>query len=49
MTDDVAKAVTEAKRIVKLNKKDKAAVVHAGVGKVQWVSFVIWCFIYLAM
>lgn len=45
MTDDVAKAVREAKRIVKLNKKDKAAVVHAGVGKVQWVSFIIWCFI----
>lgn len=36
VTDDVAKAVTEAKRIVKLNKKDKAAVVHAGVGKVSF-------------
>lgn len=36
VTDDVAKAVREAKRIVKLNKKDKAAVVHAGVGKVSF-------------
>ncbi|KAI8558488.1 hypothetical protein RHMOL_Rhmol04G0097900 [Rhododendron molle] len=36
VTDDVGKAVRDAKRIVKLNKKDKAAVVHAGVGKVSF-------------
>ncbi|KAH7844075.1 hypothetical protein Vadar_023951 [Vaccinium darrowii] len=34
--DDVAKAVRKAKQIVKLNKKDKAAIVHAGVGKVSF-------------
>ena len=43
MTEDVAKVVGEAKRIVKFNKKDKAAVVHAGIGKVsgffQYMAF----------
>ncbi|CAL5394664.1 unnamed protein product [Camellia sinensis] len=36
VTDDVAKAVREAKRLVKFNKKDKAAVVHVGIGKVSY-------------
>ncbi|GFZ12728.1 ribosomal protein L1p/L10e family [Actinidia rufa] len=36
VTEDVAKVVREAKRIVKFNKKDKAAVVHAGIGKVSF-------------
>ncbi|KAL6975937.1 hypothetical protein U1Q18_024732, partial [Sarracenia purpurea var. burkii] len=36
VTDDVSRAVKEAKRIVKFNKKDKAAVVHAGIGKVSF-------------
>lgn len=36
VTDNVAKTVQEAKRVVKINKKDKGAVVHAGIGKVEF-------------
>ncbi|XP_052178404.1 uncharacterized protein LOC127792096 [Diospyros lotus] len=38
VTDNVAKTVKEAKRVVKINKKDKAAVVHAGIGKVSFTE-----------
>ncbi|XAR49535.1 hypothetical protein NMG60_11032772 [Bertholletia excelsa] len=36
VTDDVAKAVRESKRVVKIKKESKTAVVHAGIGKVNF-------------